>query len=68
MTSDLQPPELCDNIFVVLSQPVCGTLLQQPWETNTILMLSFVIVSLKTLCESCGFDFFHDCFDSLSHL
>lgn len=33
---DCQPLELQDNKFLSLSHPVCGILLQQLWQTNTL--------------------------------
>lgn len=35
LVSDFCPPELGEDISVVLSPPVRGNLLQQPSETNT---------------------------------
>ena len=49
-TVDAQLPTLGDNKSVVLRHQVYGTLLQQPWETNTVRnpeTLAFITVSLE---------------------
>lgn len=48
-------------IPVVLSHPVCGPLLQEPWETNTegqaILIFVIIIISMPFLFPSGNMEF-----------
>ena len=65
LISYLQLPELRENNFCWLSPPICGTLLPQPQQTNTVpsaetspfsseFLLLFWSLSLSTLCDNCA--------------
>lgn len=45
LISDMQPPELREDISDVLSRPVCDTQLQQPQDTHTTFRSDWFVLS-----------------------